>query len=43
MFTPFSVTIGNTTFCFIYHGDTPVLVYTEPTDRRLCPTTGQYL
>ena len=43
MFTPFSVTIGNTTFCFIYHGDTPVLIRTEVADRRLCPTTGQYL
>ena len=43
MYTPFSTTIGDTTFYFIYRGDTPVLIRTEVAERRLCPTTGQYL
>ena len=43
MFTPFSTTIGNTTYYFIYRADVPVLIRTEVADRQLCPTTGQYL
>ena len=43
MYTPFSTTVGDTTFYFIYCGDTPVLIRTEVADRQLCPTTGQYL